>query len=158
MAYSKAKLKSSGDRASPCFRPFWIRKLSDKCLHTLTLLYISRPSLWSSGQSSWLRIQRSGFDSRHYQVFWEVVGQERDPLSLMSTNEELFGRKNSGYGLENRNYDCRVPQSWPRNIPSNRKKLALTSPTTGGRSIGIVRSPTKATELFISYVIHLNKF
>jgi hypothetical protein len=32
MAYSKAKLKSSGDRASPCFRPFWIGKLSDKCL------------------------------------------------------------------------------------------------------------------------------
>jgi hypothetical protein len=23
MAYSKAKLKSSGDKASPCFRPFW---------------------------------------------------------------------------------------------------------------------------------------
>jgi hypothetical protein len=31
MAYSKAKLKSSGDKASPCFRPFWIGKLSDKC-------------------------------------------------------------------------------------------------------------------------------
>jgi hypothetical protein len=29
MAYSKAKLKSSGDGASPCFRPFWIGKLSD---------------------------------------------------------------------------------------------------------------------------------
>jgi hypothetical protein len=32
MAYSKAKLKSSGDKASPCFRPVWIGKLSDKCL------------------------------------------------------------------------------------------------------------------------------
>jgi hypothetical protein len=32
MAYSKAKLKSSGNKASPCFRPFWIGKLSDKCL------------------------------------------------------------------------------------------------------------------------------
>jgi hypothetical protein len=32
MAYSKAKLKSSGDKAFPCFRPFWIGKLSDKCL------------------------------------------------------------------------------------------------------------------------------
>jgi hypothetical protein len=30
--------------------------------------------VWSSGQSSWLQIQRSGFDSRRYQVFWEVVG------------------------------------------------------------------------------------
>jgi hypothetical protein len=41
MAYSKAKLKGSGDRASPCFRPFWIGKLSDKCLPIQTLLYVS---------------------------------------------------------------------------------------------------------------------
>jgi hypothetical protein len=35
-------------------------------------------------------------------------------------------------------------------IPYIRKKLALTSPTTGGRSVGIVRSQTKATEfLFV---------
>jgi hypothetical protein len=27
--------------------------------------------------SSWLQIQRSGFDSRRYQIFWEVVGLER---------------------------------------------------------------------------------
>jgi hypothetical protein len=29
------------------------------------------PPLWSSGQSSWLQIQRSGFDSRCYQIFSE---------------------------------------------------------------------------------------
>jgi ribosomal protein L37E len=28
---------------------------------------LARPSLWSSGQSSWLQIRRPGFDSRHYQ-------------------------------------------------------------------------------------------
>jgi hypothetical protein len=27
------------------------------------------PPLWSSGQSSWLQIQRSEFDSRRYHVF-----------------------------------------------------------------------------------------
>jgi hypothetical protein len=32
------------------------------------------PPLWSIGQSSWLRIQRTGCDSRHYQIIWEVVG------------------------------------------------------------------------------------
>jgi len=32
------------------------------------------------------------------------------------------------------------------------QKLALTSPTGGGRSVGIVRSRTKATEL-VSYII-----
>jgi hypothetical protein len=49
--------------------------------------------LWSSGQSSWLQIQRSGFDFRGYQIFWEVVGLERGPLSLVSTIEELLKRK-----------------------------------------------------------------
>jgi hypothetical protein len=51
------------------------------------------PPLWSSGQSSWLQIRRPGFDSWHYQIFWEVVGLERGPLSLVSTTEELLDRK-----------------------------------------------------------------
>jgi hypothetical protein len=42
-------------------------------------------SVWSSGQSSWLKIQKSGFDSRCCQIFGEVVGLERCPLSLVST-------------------------------------------------------------------------
>ena len=41
MAYSKAKLKSIGDRASPCFKPFLIGNLSDTFLPTRTLLYVS---------------------------------------------------------------------------------------------------------------------
>jgi hypothetical protein len=40
------------------------------------------PPLWSSGQSSWLQIRRSGFDSWRYKIFWEVVDVERGPLSL----------------------------------------------------------------------------
>jgi hypothetical protein len=61
----------------------------------------SRPPPWSSGQSSWLLIQRSRFDSRRYQIFCEVVGLERGPLRLVSTNEDLPGRKSSGSGLGN---------------------------------------------------------
>jgi hypothetical protein len=34
-----------------------------------------------------------GFDSLRFQIFWEVVGLERDPLSLLSTMEELLWRK-----------------------------------------------------------------
>jgi hypothetical protein len=49
--------------------------------------------LWSSVQSSWLQIQRPGFDSRHYQIFWEVVVLERGPLSLVNTTEDLVDRK-----------------------------------------------------------------
>jgi hypothetical protein len=33
----------------------------------LAMKVISRPPLWSSGQSSWLQIRKPGFDSRHYQ-------------------------------------------------------------------------------------------
>jgi hypothetical protein len=54
----------------------------------------------SSGQSSWLHIQRPGFDSRHYQSFSEkkkrekkVAGLERGPFSLVSTTKELLDRK-----------------------------------------------------------------
>jgi hypothetical protein len=36
-----------------------------------------------------LLIQRSGFDSQRYQIFLEVVGLERGPLSVVSPVEEL---------------------------------------------------------------------
>jgi hypothetical protein len=54
---------------------------------------LTTPPLYSSGQSSWLQIQRSGFDSRRYHIFSEVVGLERGPLSLVGTIEELLWRK-----------------------------------------------------------------
>jgi hypothetical protein len=37
------------------------------------------------------------------------MGVERGPLSLVSTSEELLGRKNSGSGLENREHGRRDP-------------------------------------------------
>jgi hypothetical protein len=37
--------------------------------------------------------------------------------------------------------------------PSIRKTLALTSPTSGGRSVGIVRSRTQDTQLFIAFIM-----
>jgi hypothetical protein len=54
------------------------------------------------------QIRRSGFDSRHYQKK-KVVCLERSPLSLVSTTEELLGRKSSGSDLENREYCRRDP-------------------------------------------------
>jgi hypothetical protein len=44
-------------------------------------------------KSSWLQIQRSGFDFRSYQIFWEVVGLERGPLNLVSTTESYVKEK-----------------------------------------------------------------
>jgi hypothetical protein len=85
-----------------------------------------------------------GFDSRRYQILWVVV-LEWGPLSLVSTIEELLERKSSGSGLENREYGCRDLWCWPRDILYP-QKLALTSPTSGCRSFGIVRSQPQGTE------------
>jgi hypothetical protein len=49
------------------------------------------------------RSRASEYDSWHYQIFL-VVGLERGPLSLVSTIEELLGRKSSSSGLENQEY------------------------------------------------------
>jgi hypothetical protein len=66
------------------------------------------------GHSSWLEVQRSGLDSRRYLIFWEVVGLELGPLSVMSTIYELLERQSSGSGLESREYGRRGPSGWPR--------------------------------------------
>jgi hypothetical protein len=126
------------------------------CYHTKTEIHVlyknSGPPLWSSG--SWLQIQRFGFDSRRYKIFCQVVGLERGHLSLVSTIEELLGRKYSGFGLESREYGRGDPSRRPRDTLYP-QKLTLTSPTSGGGSVGIVRSRTKATEL--CYVPTLQK-
>jgi hypothetical protein len=76
------------------------------------------------------------------------VGLERGPLILVSTIKELLVRKNSGSGLGNRDYCRRGSVTLTTRHPAIRKKLALTSLTSGGRSVGIVNSRTKATKFF----------
>jgi hypothetical protein len=88
------------------------------------------------------RSRGPGFDSRRYQIFWEIVGLERGPLSLVMIIEELLEWKIIGSGQENRINDRGDPLRWPRDTLYP-KKLALTSPTSGGHSVGIVRLRTK---------------
>jgi hypothetical protein len=88
------------------------------------------------------RSRGPGIDSQHYHIFWEVVGLERGPLSLVSTNEELLGRNSSGSGLTIREYGCGNPLCWPYNTFYPQK----TSLTSGSCSVGIVCSRTKAKE------------
>jgi hypothetical protein len=95
------------------------------------------------------RSRGPGFDSRRYQIFWEVVGLERGPLSLVRITEELLEWKSSGSGSrKNRDYGRGDPLRWPRDT-LYQLKLALTSPRGSGRSVGIVRLRTKTTEFFI---------
>jgi hypothetical protein len=77
------------------------------------------------------------------------MGLERGPLSLVSTTEEVLGRKTSGSSLEMREYCRGDPLRSPRDSVYP-LKLALTSPTSGGRSVGAVRSRTKVTEFQVS--------
>jgi hypothetical protein len=74
------------------------------------------------------------------------VGLERGPLSLVSTTEDLLGRKSSSSNLEIREYGHRNPLHWPHETLYP-QKLPLTSPTSGGHSVGIVHLRTKAMEL-----------
>jgi hypothetical protein len=57
-----------------------------------------------------------------------------------------FGMSQSGVG--NQDYGHRDPPCSPRDIVCL-QKLALTSRTSGGRSVGIVCSQTKATVLLL---------
>jgi hypothetical protein len=67
-------LKSSGDKASPCFRPFWIGKLSDKCLpKTDNLTAISEPI-----------VQKSVNVSQPYQPPWPVTRLAFTQKSIVS--------------------------------------------------------------------------
>jgi hypothetical protein len=75
------------------------------------------------------------------------VDLERGALGLVRITEELLEWKSSGFGP-------RKPRITPLEIRcaghatlSMRKKLAVTSPTSGGPSVGIVRLRTKATEV-----------
>jgi hypothetical protein len=63
---------------------------------------------------------------------------EQGQLSLVSTTEELLGRKSNGSGLQNQEYSRRDP---------------LTSLTSGGHLVGIVRLWTKATELLVMQMV-----
>jgi hypothetical protein len=71
------------------------------------------------------------------------VGLERCPFSLVSTIEELLERKSSGSGLESENTAAGIRR--PDHVAPS-----VLCPTSGGRSVGIVRSRTRATEFFMA--------
>jgi hypothetical protein len=79
-------------------------------------------------------------------IFLEVTGLKRCPFSIVSTIEELLQRESSSSGLENRDYFRRGIRRADYATILHPQNLALTSPTSGGRSFGIVRSRTQVTE------------
>jgi hypothetical protein len=81
---------------------------------------------------------------------------ERGSFSLVSTIEELLGRNRSGSGLENRDYGRGDPLRWPRDTLYP-QKLALTSPTSGGHSVGIVCCGLRPRSLFFVVFVFIQQ-
>jgi hypothetical protein len=131
----------------------------------------SRPPLWSSGQSSWLQngdvlwfmwgtnwiyicyVEETEMCLATDPEVWVRFpalpdflwssGSGTGPLSLLSTTEELLDRKGTD-PVQNAE-TTRDPPHWPRGTLYP-QKLALTSPTSDGRSVSIVCSWIQAME------------
>jgi hypothetical protein len=81
---------------------------------------------------------------------WEEVSLGQGPLNLVTTIEELLGSQNCGSGLKIRDYGRRDPSRWSCGALYP-LKLALTTATSDGRSVAVVCSRTKATELLLLF-------
>jgi hypothetical protein len=80
------------------------------------------------------------------------VGLERGPLSLVSTTEELLDRKVAAPVRKTENTAVGIRHA-DHVAPSIRKKSAITSPTSGGRLVGVVRSRTQTMEFSFSFYV-----
>jgi hypothetical protein len=76
----------------------------------------------------------------------KVVGLERGALSLVSKTEELLDSKVTSPVYKTKNTAVGIRHA-DHVAPSILKNLAITSPTSGGRSVGIVRLRTQTMEL-----------
>jgi hypothetical protein len=75
------------------------------------------------------------------------MGLERGPLSLVSITEELLDRKVAAPVHKTENTAVGIRHT-DHVAPFIRKKLPITSPTSGGHSVGIVLSRTQTMEFF----------
>jgi hypothetical protein len=70
----------------------------------------------------------------------------------VSTTEELLDRNVAARVYKNENTAVGIRHAY-HVAPSSRKKLAITSPTSGGRSVGIVRSRNQTTEFSLLVLV-----
>jgi hypothetical protein len=138
--------------SSPPIIPVWSCVFLHFCPRSLCLRVILMDRLCGLvARVPYYRSRGPGFDSRCYHISWEVVGLERGPLSLVRLIEELLERKVAA-PVEKTEINGRGDSlRWPRDTLC-RLKLALSLPTSGGRSVGIVRWRTNAPEFCCLFV------
>ena len=109
--------------------------------------------LWSSGQSFWLQIQRSRVRSPALPDFLSSSGSvtgSTQPREV--TLRSYLNKKSSGSRFGKQRLTAVGTRCANHVTPLYPQKLALTSPTGGGCSVGMVRSRTKATEFSFSFL------
>jgi hypothetical protein len=126
-------------------RATWLRVLCMKRINW-TLNERSNPLCGLVVRSSWLQIQSSRVRFPALQEFLRSSGSGTVSTQPREYNWGATWKKRSGSCLENGDYGHRRSAALTTRHPAIRKKLALTSPTSGGRSVGVVRSQTQATE------------
>jgi hypothetical protein len=84
-------------------------------------------------------------------TIWEIVDLERGPRSLVSITEELPELKSSDFGTRKSRLTSVGIRCADHVTPSI--QLALTSPTSGGRLVGIFLSWAKATKFLLKYLL-----
>ena len=96
------------------------------------------------------RYRGLGFDSRRYQIFLTSSGSGTGSTQPREPREVNWGatwiKKSSGSRSRKQRLTAVGTRCADHVTHLYPQKLALTSPTGGGRSVGIVRSRTKATE------------
>jgi hypothetical protein len=108
-------------------------------------------SLWSSGQSSWLQILRSRVRFPALPDFPRSSGSGTGSTQSRVDNWGATWKESSGSGLKIEINGRGDSLRWPRDALYP-LKLALISPTSGGRSVGIGRWRTEAPECFFMFL------
>jgi hypothetical protein len=106
----------------------------------------SWPPLWSSGQSSWLQIQRSRARFPVLPDFLRISVAGTWSAEPLEDNWGATWKDSSGSGLKPKLMAVGIRCADHATTLS--VKLPLTSPTNGGRSVGTVRWRTEAPEFF----------
>jgi hypothetical protein len=83
----------------------------------------------------------------------KVVGLEQGPLNLVSTTEELLDRKVAAPVYKSWNTAVRIRHA--DHVAPSIRKVGITSPTSDGSSVGIVRSRTQTMEFSFIYIYEL---